>query len=401
MERQRLTRAVAVGGLYAETFLHQDALALPGIEATVLPTFPLRGGKPTFLGANLFLEGEISGMTGREWGLAYGVHPGWVGAVENYQSLLGRFFLQEGYVKVGYRRAELLYGKLQSKFGDAKHGNLLLSGANLPVTQFRFTLRPHRLPSPFSFLGPTTFDTWVGNQEATTGPAGARLWSVSIASKPFSWLEFGITELFNFGGSGRSDLELGELAATLFYVGSASLDLKRHRMMVWNLGVWWFQKRMKSYFQFGFENLGDTPDLLVGVWFPTISTNGMDLRLEYVRTAPSAYRSTLWPQGFTNAGGTLGHPLGPDAEGVYLDLGLPIDLWRPGLLFSVEARNLNRYSNTETEKRFAFGAELSRRFEKWEVFGAMRYTYATNFQFQAARATSVFVGTGGVRYSFF
>jgi hypothetical protein len=405
LEKQLLTRpALQNDARVSFLALRTDAIGLRGIDATVTPLFPQRENRPTYDGLNLYTEFNANAQAGRTWGIAISATPGWVGALADYRSPNGKFYLQEGYFKLGYRRAELLFGRTAMQFGETAHGSLLLSGATAPINQVKFTLRPHA----FSFLGPLTFETWLSTETASRFVDDAHFAGASLALRPVSGFEVAVLELFQFGGLNRPALEPSDVLSMFAYSGAAGLEAKRQRMMAWHASLWALDHGVKFYAQAAWESLGRPANwfkndlsTLVGVWLPRIGAG--EFRFEYLRTAPNAYQSRPYPQGLSYLGSPLGHPLGPDADGVYLDFGLPpLKAWRPGLGLFYEARSRSiSGAGLSPEYRYGAGLDLVKRWQNAELSLSGRLAYAANHQYLTRQNNTLGALFANWRYSFF
>lgn len=355
-------------------FAHNRPLSLLGIAAEVDPFQSMREGRRAFGGSNLYGELNINSqlVQGKEWGVALSATPGFVAAHEDSSRLIGKFYLQEGYFKVGYGRTELVFGRIPERFGEAKNGNLILSGAHRPLNMLKFAVRPHWI-KPISFLGPIAFQTWIGNDGSETGKKESRLWAMQLGMRPFTFFEWGFLNLMHFGGTGSPSLSVGDYFSMLGGSQEPQLQLKRHQSYATHLALWGPKQTFKFYNQFFFGSLGRvsnwfSKDLswLLGIWFPKLGKG--DARLEIVQTQASAYSDSRWTQGWSNAGTPLGHPLGNAAQGIYLDFSLPvIDNWRPQLGISYESRNREKLYGLEKETRWSSSLNAIKRFEKLEL----------------------------------
>ncbi len=381
-ERDVVTRPMrAFDGKASLVAIPSDSVPLLGLDASVLPLVPLREGRPTRDGQNLFLEATVNAQAGRTIRFAAAATPGWVGALDTSKSAFGKFYLQEGYLKLGYRRAELTYGRVGLRFGQTAHGSLLLSGATSPFNLLKFDIRPHRL----GFLGSFSLQTFVTTATPSVLVNNAHFWGLGIGARPADWMELALLEMFQFGGDGVPSLSLSDTLKTAFYSGSDDLMLKRSRNMALHLGFWFPEHTAKLYSQFMFEKLSEPSQwfsnevsVLAGVWFPKLGMG--EARLEYVHTVPTAYRSTVFSQGLSYLSTPIGHPLGPDAEGLYLDGGVPFGRLRGTLrgFYEVRGKSLASTLGGAPEKRYGTGLDMTYRWIKTELSGSITYAYALN-----------------------
>lgn len=383
-----------------------DSLPLQGIQAQVHPVYPLQEGRTAFDGVNLYGELTASAEAGKNFGIAVLATPGFLFALDDYRHLDARFYLAEGYVKLGYKRAEILFGRQELSFGDATHGSLALSKAAKPLDLVKFTVRPHVLPSLLSYLGPTTLETWFAGMGDAGGIKNSKMWGIQFGMRPFTFLEFALLQMYQIGGDGIPGLHTSDFLKMLFYSNDPSLSGKRRESMATHLGIWGPSRTFKLYQQFFANRLGPFGDslsndlgVLVGLWLPRLGQG--ELRIEYVHTPPGLYSSPLYRQGWSNENTPIGCPLGSDAEGLYLDFGLPpLSEFRPTVSFSYESRNRNPARGTMTEWRYGIGGQIQKRWDKLDWLLGIEEQYSTNDRYIAGIQRNALSVISTLRYSF-
>jgi len=363
-EREILGRSYLQSEARLFTLLAADRpLGLLGQEASVDPYQPMREGRRAYGGSQIYGELNLNSqmVSGSEWGIALSVTPGFLLAHQNTSRLFNKFYLQEGYVKLGYRRTELVVGRIPERFGEAKNGNLILSGAHKPLDMIKFEVRPHWIKH-LSFLGPVTFQSWLSPDKSEQGRRNASLWALQLGMRPFTFFEFGLLNLMHIGGEGSQSL-----------TGS-----QRHQSTATHLAFWGPHQDFKLYHQLFFGKLNRmenwiSNDLsyLVGLWFPKVGEG--DIRIEWANIRDRAYSDLHYSQGWTYSGSSLGHPLGNSSQGFYLDAGLPlIEKWRPEIFFSFEERNRSQLAGLLTETRWSSGLGAVKRFQAIEIEGQIK-----------------------------
>lgn len=410
-ERAFLLRPMLANELRIEgVWMRNDAIPLLGTEATVTPLFDQRENRTTFNGPNLYTELSVAGATNYgDFGFAAGATPGWVGALDNQKSFDGRVYLHEGYLKVGYRWAEVTFGRTALRFGQTEHGSLLFSASSDPIDLLKFSIRPHILASWLDFLGPVTFDTFFTPPLHSAFVNNARLFGVQLGLRPISWLEIAFLELNQFGGDGVAGLSFSDFLRMAAYSGSADLDNRRNRSFGTDIAFWLPSKSARLYTQLYFDALeatskwfSDDISYLTGLWIPRLGP--LDVRFEYVHTVQNAYRSKLYGQGLTYEGSPLGHPLGPDAEGAYFDLGLPAVFgdWRPTLGALYEGRALHASALAPAEEiRYGGTFGIKKRWQLVELDAQVAYHLIKNALYQPGPDTNSVAGYLALRYSFY
>ena len=379
--------------------LHEDLTPLPGLDAAVAPLFPLRDGWLTFNGPTIYAGVMLAAGGGREKGFAISVTPAFVAGFDNYRSLMGRLVLQEGYVKAGSGYFEASLGRMAMRFGSAAHGSLILGGAAKPLDALKIALRPHAIGG-LEFLGPITLETWLSFNGESSFVDDSRFFATAFAFRPASWFELALMEIYQFGGTGAPSLGLSDYLGFLVYASDDKVS-RRQRGLASHLAFWGPSRRFKLYFQTFFDSLGSFSDdmsFLVGGWLPRLGE--VDLRVELVRTAPNGYTHPFWRQGFSLKGTPLGHPLGPDAFGLYGDLGLPaLGGWKLSLAGILEQRLRTPTATRDTETRVGGGVDLHKRFDFIELTASARFHAVTNAGFVSGQNTPLAGLFGWMRYT--
>lgn len=404
-ERQILTRPQYPVKIENRSVVVPDEfIALSGTGATISPLFPLREGRGTVGGFTSNTEMQAHASTSAKMiGIAGSVRPGWVGMIPFERGALGRFYLQEGYLKASYGWSEVTWGRTGLRFGQTKHGSLIFSGAAAPIDLLKYSLRPV-VPGFAKFLGPVTFDTWVGFADPNTPSKGASLWALQFALRPIHWLELGWAELFQFGGAGVPKPSVGDLFAMVAYTNGSRLQTLRSRAMATHIGFWLPRRTAKVYAQTLFSDLHSIDDFsyLLGLWFPRIGS--AQLRFEFVQTGTTPYQQRLFPGGLSYENTPLGHPLGPSARGFYADLEFLIfQNWRLELGGSYENRGRELFAGHPTlapESRFGASVTLKKRWWELDVEGTLQYQNSTNAAYEAGVILDSIGGTTKITYSF-
>ncbi len=406
-ERQLLLRPSPAAELSSVGFgAADDFIPLNGISARLWPMFPAREGRPSFNGLNLANELFIAASSGNaDWGYAVAVTPGFFVGYDVDTSLNARFYLQEFQLKLGYGFAELTYGRYGRRFGNTRHGSVLFSAASAPVEVIEFGLRPIVLGGVLSHLGPVSFRTYLGGQGTSAYVPETRLWGVELGLRPFRWWEIGFTELFQFGGSGAPSLSVGETLQMALGGGGTGLANRRNALVALHMGFWAPNHAAKLYGQILWDRVGDGNGGgsagMAGLWFPKVGR--WDFRLELARTGRQTYTHPIWKQGLTVRNSPLGHPLGPDAQGIYFDVGIPpIATWwhsEVGLLY--EARSMNPPPGQATETRYGVFLSTGRRWGLSDLGITLAYHQVHGTQYLPGQIADVFGIGGQFRYTFF
>jgi hypothetical protein len=403
-ERQILTRPLYALRVENRTVaVPDDFLLLSGTGGLISPVVPLREGRDTLGGVTSGTE--ILAQTGTQLSrvaIAAGVRPGWVGFIPEAVGMRGRFYLQEGYVKLGYGWSELTWGRVGLRFGQTKHGSLLFSGAAAPMDLIKYTLRPV-VPGFAKFLGPVSVDAWWGRQDRRGLSQGANLAAIQLAMRPLHWLELGWAELFQFGGPLVPTMTLGDFARMALYLRDDRLDLRRSRSMATHLGIWFPKRTAKLYTQTLFSSLHSADDFsfLLGLWFPRVGST--QLRFEWVHTGQEPYHQSLFPNGLAYENSPLGHPLGPDGTGLYADFEfLLFDQWRVEVGAQYESRGPgNSIAGRAAERRWGTSLTARKRWFEMELEASVVFQNSRNAGYQPGVTQDSLGAATRFSYSFF
>lgn len=359
-------------------FSYQNVIPLLGLDAEVSPQFADREGRSVVDGANLYLELQLHTAIQKKWTIGLSATPGWLVNFQDYQNLYGKFYLQEGYLKLGYERLGLSWGRMALRFGESVHGNLLFSDATKPVDQVQLFIKPSvsGASDPFSQL---TLGAMLGFGKENAFRSSSRFLSVWAGTRLFDLFEISWMEILQFSGSGAPSIETSDLVRSLLGASDDDLITRRQKAMAFSFSLWEPGYRAKFYHQVYIDGYDSSiPSFLVGLWFPHLGP--IELRAEYVKTADKAYQNPIWRQGLTYDKSPLGSPLGSDGEGVYLDLGIP-DFYQifPEITLSYESRSGTLSTRDFTaEKRYGLGGRIGIPWGKTQLTLGSQYTMIDN-----------------------
>jgi hypothetical protein len=213
-------------------------------------------------------------------------------------------------------------GKGSVIWGSGRYSHLLFSGDNEAFLLGRLrAIEPVILPSFLKYLGPARFDAFFGVLDKNREFPHARLIGADFTFQPHPRFEFGVGQTVLFGGSGSPT------GNPLVYFSEQVVDgpnpANRNLLLS---GRWRIPAlEIEAYGEVMIEDccrafaLNPRDSMyLAGIYFPQVDPGGKaDLAVEWARTNEIAYRHSTFSSGYTYKGRMLGHPLGPDAVGIY------------------------------------------------------------------------------------
>jgi hypothetical protein len=247
------------------------------------------------------------------------------------------FFAGDTAVEFGHKYLSLQAGLLSTWYGPGRRGALVLTNNAQPYPGIRLH-NPVPIPMPwiFSFLGNLQYDFFLARLDDKTRPVPESCLSgMRVAVRPSVWLEVGLSRAVHFGGKGS------ENACDGFWDAVFSDDYTQQGGNLQN-NLAGFDVEVTLPFeaqplQVYFEMVGEDQQTgeiipvpipekwgyLGGVFLPAIlGSADFDLRVEYATNSVGNY-GTWWythpayPHDYE--GRVLGHPMGTDAEDIFIE----------------------------------------------------------------------------------
>ena len=268
-------------------------------------------------------------------------------------------YVASAYGKLALGPLDLLLGRDKLYWGPGKSGSLILSDVGPPMDMVCFSLSLGRVTA-------TGFFTSLDDLELTRAiPFGAEsLYPGDVASRHLSGhrldvriarnLEVGLSETVVYGGPDR-ELEAGYINPLNFFYAE-QWNLKKNDNPIWAFdATWWPKERLQVYGQFlvddyQFEHKGSRDKEPAEIAFllglhsgDPFGLSNTSVTLEYARVNPWTYNQPLPWNKYVYGTALLGHPLGPDADAIYLSV----------------TRWLNEKFTCEADYRFARHGETS------------------------------------------
>ncbi len=318
---------------------YSTALRPEGMLGSVSVSCEYQEGRPCGTGAGLVSELDSSAGYGR-----------WVSAAmrlllpmgsDNYR--LGPQ-LERGYINAEWGPVAFEAGRDILVLGPGARAQMMVSENDAPLDLVRLStshpLKIPRIPVAVELLGafgrlrdPQTFH----NTELTILRAQLDL---------FDQFELGGTHILQFNGDGAPHLGFADAIAEHFTrKGLApgmgyTTDYSNRRVAFDGTYTMKFLRGLRVYYELAFEDwrkqLFDAwlydGDHLAGVDMPAITKSGRHgLTVEFQHIGARSQTHATWTSGMTNAGFTLGTPLGPDAWSLYASGRVDLARWRAWL----------------------------------------------------------------------
>ncbi len=136
---------------------------------------------------------------------------------------INRFRLLDAYIGVNLDNWEISVGKQSLDWGPGPSGSLIWSNNAEPVNMVRVVnSEPSRLPGFLKYLGPMSFDQFIGQLQGGTFNPGRYEFGNKISLKPFPCFEFGYARTVTIGGKGGDPLTPGNFLDSFFGRTSSS-----------------------------------------------------------------------------------------------------------------------------------------------------------------------------------
>lgn len=295
------------------------------------------------MGANLLLSKESSKSDDIEW---------------NFDSL---------YLKWGLKNFEIALGRDQIAWGQGAYGGILFSNNNRNFDMLQLH-NPHPLTLPwiFKYLGGTRFNFFLANLGPESTPPRAFLIGFKTTFRTCEWFEVGYSQSLTMGGEGGPDTKWYDPITEFFFIRRGSLRgagpnvADRRFGLDWRLTIppwrslqWYWEIHWDDFGrETWYANLTEQMAFLSGLYLPRVNNSGtLSARLEYQRIPPIFYHHSTWRDGHTLNQHVIGSPLGPDADGLYLDFLWalsPTHDWKFSLAY--ENRDSDLYTQTTSSK---------------------------------------------------
>jgi hypothetical protein len=264
--------------------------------------------------------------------------------IEDDASFLGRVwrgdvggYVANGYIQISRGPLEALLGRDKLQWGAGRSGSLILSGAAPPLDMVNVTLDFGRVRATGFFTSldemrlekavPFEHDSLQAGDVVKRHVSGHR---IDIRVLPS--LEIGLSETIVYGGPDRG-LEPGYLNPLNFFYAQ-QWNLSKNDNPIWSLDAcWWPKDRLQVYGQmvvddYQFEHKGERDKEPAEVGFlvgfhsgDPFGLAGVSLTGEYVRVNPWTYNQPLPWNRYKYGDAVLGHPIGPDADALFMKVG--------------------------------------------------------------------------------
>jgi hypothetical protein len=198
---------------------------------------------------------------------------------------------------------------------------------------------PVLLPWIFSYLGPAQFNlifTQLNDVRTGIELPNPFLYGLRLDIKPRPYLELGASHLVLFGGSGRTDMSLGEIITTLYSNTNYNINQKTDSNQEFSIDFALTMPNLKKYIfladglkfycEVGAEDTGYLPDKRAYVtgfaFYKPFALERAVLRAEYSILSPYGapnawYNHPTYPMYYE--GQVFGNRIGSDAEDIFIE----------------------------------------------------------------------------------
>lgn len=311
-----------VEGRTGTSFLNGRPTQLIQTAAMVNP--PLTQNRGMFVGGGLMhytgvrLYGEVS-----SW-FSFSAEPTFLySSRSEFSGDATDFYLGEALGSFHIRKLVVEGGKGTTEWGTGRVTHLMFSQDSRPFLMGRIRSDEPLIPPSFlKFLGPTQFESFIGFLGKDYNFPHARIFGLNFNFAPTPKLEIGVGNTVIFGGTGAPTNN--PLVIISDYFSDAQSGAANRNFLV--TGRYHFTSvGIEPYFEAMMEDccgkvLINPRDFstLAGLFIPSVGPAGkLDFTFEWARTSHIAYRHSVFRDGFSYKGRSLGSPLGPSATGFY------------------------------------------------------------------------------------
>jgi len=317
--------------------------------------------------------------------------------------------LLNGYGKLTLWNTELLVGRESIWWGPGYRGSMSFSSNAFPLDQVRLSsAEPFRLPWFLKYLGPMKIAAFIAQLDKGRDVSRAKVtgWRFDLA--PLSFLELGLSRVFQFDGEGRGSLNPLEYFEVLIGSGSDDPDSPKNvnNVMAVDFTLRFpdvdryllITRDLTFYGEVGWDDTKsgildpDKPGGIVGFLFSGfLGDPKLDFRFEYAQTSDIQFTHfPIYTSGFTNRGSVLSHFIGTEGWEIFTRTSRWInkDLL---LAFQISLAEIGPTDNSllgsPREERNSIGIDLSYRFsDRSSIFLGYDFARVKNRDFQAGRS---------------
>ena len=299
-----------------------------------------------------------------EWA-AFDIEP-FIGMTENMSNHHPQrnIYLRKAILKTGFRDFEVSVGRMPLQWTHGFTGGLMYGGAQHPMDMIQLrNTSPVQLPSFLKIFGLAQFSAFVSRMDSNQVIPESIVIGERLVIKPHSILEMGFSQSVQFMGKGAPSLSFTDILSEV--IGKRLPDINSENLSNRHFVIDGSIKipplgHTKLYAELFWEDCCEFPfdrDLtkLFGILYPELWGSKASIGFEYIQTKEIYNRHRPYLSGFINRGTTLGHQLGPDAEGYYLKYHHVIsDSFELDLINGYEIRARNQLNQKSEDIRDLF-----------------------------------------------
>jgi len=288
---------------------------------------PLRFGENTWVSAGtrkmlsdwFYIEGQIRG----------GTSPSDSQNANWYQ-------ISKLYAEFRLNSAILSIGRKPMYWSQSRYAGLLLSDSAENFDLIELSTLPVSLPGWFSNLGYFKVESFISRMNAEREPPNSYLFGWRAGWQPFGFFEWSLGLIYKIRGDGAPQAGLNEhfydflgmrVKKSVNSQGQEVLNdiSDRSGMMDMRLDLGEFSVPLTMYAEHHFEDCcGYLSNVLHSDYtYGFLAKSSMDrsahrFRVEYSKSSFTYLRHTIWESSISNNSYSAGHPMGRDAQGVYI-----------------------------------------------------------------------------------
>jgi len=326
-------------------------------------------------------------------------------------------------LKLGHQKLEFQIGRIPVQWGHGFSGGLIFGGSQTPLDMIQVrNSESVILPSIFKYLGPIQFSFLTSRLDNDRDFPHGYLIGERIVIKPLPILELGYSQSIILGGDGSPEVGILDAIAEVF--GRRLRDVNQFNLSNRNF-LTDFRleipklRHMAIYSEFFFEDCcskgwRDVSNLSGMTWPDLWLSHAGSMSIEVVRTTEITYRNGTFISGFEQRHHLLGHPIGPDALGVYARYGhvLPKEIdMELQMAYEIRGRNEKNQGSGDIrsvlptfekpEERLRWTASMTQQIQNnlW-LRGTIGYEWTQNYKFVSDNTKHTGLGMVEVGYQF-
>jgi len=244
------------------------------------------------------------------------------------------YHLQQLYLEARFHKFVLSAGRKPLYWGQSFVAPMLISDNAKSLDLLEVSTLPQRWPSFLRYLGDLKTEIFFSRMNSNREPQHDEFVGWRVGITPFDFFEANAALIYQIGGDGLPNTSasdtfveiMGARASKGQGIDDTSYVTNRSAGFDFRFNFKNFEWPFSIYSEHHLEDCCGWKNIifrsysyLYGGYLRTgKSISDSEWRFEYVKTSTKTFVNTRWPSSFSNDGILITHPIGRDAEGVYL-----------------------------------------------------------------------------------